>query len=225
MIKLVIFDLDDTLFPEMEFVKSGFRAVSEVVSQDFGFDSKYVYNLLTEIFEENKKFVFDRLLERLGIYSDDYVNKLLLTYRTHNPKINLHEDAKKILPFLKERFLLGLITDGFHITQRLKVKSLDIEKYFDSIIYTGEKGKEYNKPSIYPFLEMLNKFNVQANEAVYVGDNVEKDFKGPKDLGMLSVRILRDGVYKNAIPHSKDFEPDLVIRSLLELNDILKKYD
>ncbi len=144
-------------------------------------------------------------------------------YRTHNPDIHLYEDAKKILPYLKNKFLLGLITDGFPITQRLKVKVLNIEKYFNSIIYTGEKGENYSKPSISPFIDMLDEFHIQPNEAIYIGDNVEKDFKGPKDLGMISIKVVRDGIYKNSVSPGKDFEPDYVINSLFELDNLLSK--
>uniref|UniRef100_A0A7V6CE31 HAD family hydrolase n=1 Tax=Thermodesulfobacterium geofontis TaxID=1295609 RepID=A0A7V6CE31_9BACT len=225
MIKLVIFDLDDTLYPEIEFVKSGFRTVSLIISQDFGFDSNYVYNLLIEAFNENKKFVFNRVLNHFGIYNEDYLSYLVSVYRNHNPEIRLYKDAEEILPHLKKHFLLGLITDGNPYTQKIKVKALNIENYFDYIIYTGEKGDKYRKPSIYSFLDLINKFYIKPNESVYIGDNLEKDFKGPKDIGMFTIRIVRNnGIYRDSIAPSQDFEPDLVINSLFELIDLLKEF-
>ena len=224
MIKLVIFDLDDTLYPEIEFVMSSFRTVAKVISQDFGFDTDKIYILLIKAFEENRKFVLNRVLEYLKIYNEDYLNRLVSIYRTHKPEIHLYKDAEEMLPYLKEHFLLGLITDGFPTTQKLKVQALNIERYFNSIIYTGEKGENYSKPSISPFIDMLNKFHIQPNEAIYIGDNIEKDFKGPKDLGMISIRILREnGIYRDSIAPRKDFEPDYTVSSLFDLGDLLGK--
>ncbi|ACK41877.1 MULTISPECIES: HAD family hydrolase [Dictyoglomus] len=223
MIRLIIFDLDDTLYPEIEFVMSGFKAVAKAISQDFDFDTNKIYALLIEAFKEDKKFVFNRVLKYLKIYNEDYLNKLIFLYRTHNPEIHLYKDAEEMLPYLKEHFLLGLITDGFPTTQRLKVEALNIERYFDGIIYTGEKGENYSKPSIFPFIDMLNEFHIQSDEAIYIGDNIEKDFKGPKALGMVSIRVIRNGIYKNSISPGKDFDPDYVINSLFELDNLLNK--
>jgi len=224
MIKLVIFDLDDTLYPEIEFVKSGFKTVAKVISQDFGFETSKIYSLLEEAFEVDRKYVFNRVLANLKIYNEDYLSRLISIYRTHKPEIHLYKDAEDILPYLKTEFKLGLITDGLTITQMNKLKALKIENYFKNIIYTGEKGDNYKKPSVLPFIEMLNKFCIQPKEAVYIGDNVEKDFKGSKELGMISIRIFRnDGIYKNSIAYDKNYEPDYIINSLFEIKHLLQK--
>ncbi len=224
MIRLIIFDLDDTLYPEMDFVKSGFRNVSEALSRDFGFQTREIYCLLINAFNEDRKLVFNRVLNTLGINDDAYLTKIISIYRTHEPKIQLYPDAEKMLPFLKKNFLLGLVTDGFPVTQKLKIEALNIEKYFNKIIYTWEKDGNYSKPSVLPFKDMLDEFGIMPAQAVYIGDNVEKDFKGPKDLGMLSIRIARnDGIYKDIITISEDFEPDYSINSLLDVANLLAK--
>lgn len=222
MKRLIIFDLDDTLYPEIEFVKSGFREVANVISQDFGLKADEIYNLLIDTFNRNRKFVFNRVLELLKINDEVYLNKLISIYRNHKPKINLYPDAKEMLPILKKNFLLGLITDGFPLTQKLKVIALNIENYFDKIIYTGERGEDYSKPSTLPFKDMLDEFRLEPKEAIYVGDNIEKDFKGPKELRMFSVRIVRkEGIYKDVVSPGIDYEPDYTINSLFELVDLL----
>jgi len=224
MIRLIIFDLDDTLYPEMDFVKSGFRNVSEALSRDFGFQTGEIYCLLINAFNEDRKFVFNRVLNTLGINDDAYLTKIISIYRNHEPKIQLYPDAEKMLPFLKKNFLLGLVTDGFPVTQKLKIEALNIEKYFNKIIYTWEKDGNYSKPSVLPFKDMLDEFRIMPAQAVYIGDNVEKDFKGPKELGMLSIRIARnDGIYKDVITISEDFEPDYSINSLLDVVNLLAK--
>lgn len=218
-IKLLIFDLDDTLYPEIEFVKSGYKKVAEFIEMDLGINSDYIFRLMLEKFNEDRKFVFDRLLKDLGSYNDDYVRRLIDIYRSHRPDIDLYDDAKKVLPLLKDKFHLGLITDGYPITQKLKVEALGIEKYFEKIIYTWEKGKNYSKPSVNPFIDMLRYFSYTPKEAIYIGDNVEKDFKGPKETGILTIKVLRNGIYKNAVPPDDSYEPDITINSLLDLLD------
>lgn len=219
-IKLLIFDLDDTLYPEIEFVKSGYKKVAEFIEMGLGINSDYIFRLMLEKFNEDRKFVFDRLLKDLGSYNDDYVRRLIDIYRSHRPDIDLYDDAKKVLPLLKDKFHLGLITDGYPITQKLKVEALGIEKYFEKIIYTWEKGKNYSKPSVNPFIDMLRYFSYTPKEAIYIGDNVEKDFKGPKETGILTIKVLRNGIYKNTIPPDDSYEPDITINSLLDLLDL-----
>jgi len=223
MISLIIFDLDDTLYPEMEFVKSGFKKISHTISIDFGFDEKDIFELLLKEFSKSRKYVFNRVLSLLNISDIDYLNKLISIYRSHEPEIHLYEDAKNILPRLKENYLLGLITDGIPITQKLKIKALGIEKYFEKIIYTGEKDVNYSKPSIAPFKDMLVELNIQPDRALYIGDNKEKDFKGPKDIGIKTIMILRNGIYKDKIAPGLDFEPDFIIVSLYEISGIIGK--
>lgn len=216
-IKLIIFDLDDTLYPEMEFVKSGFRKVAEIIEKDSDLPIDHIFEMLMKEFSRDRKFVFDRVLKEIGIYNKSYILKLVEIYRTHRPDIKLYDDAKEILEALKDKFYLGIITDGFPITQKLKIEALGIEKYFNKIIYTWERGKDYSKPSSGPFIDMLEFFSFDAKDAVYIGDNVEKDFKGPKEIGIFTIRIIREGIYKDSSPLNESYEPNLTISSLLDL--------
>ncbi len=220
-IKLVIFDLDDTLYPEIEFVMSGFREVSKIIAKDFKISCNYIFKMLKNEYKKDRKFVFNRVIEEFESYDVDYVKKLVDIYRTHKPKINLYDDVNKILPILKNYLYLGIITDGYPITQMLKIKALEIESYFDKIIYTGEK-EGYSKPSSLPFLDILREFSLSPYEAIYIGDNIEKDFKGPKEIGITSVKISRNGIYKNAIPLDESYKPDSTINSLLEILDVFE---
>lgn len=221
-VKLLIFDLDDTLYPEMQFVISGFREVSRVIGQEFHIDSNRVFALLLREFRNDRRFVFDRVLVKLNIYAEDLVQRLVALYRNHKPRISLYRDALEIIPILKSRLYLGMITDGYPPTQKQKIKVLGIEKYFDRIIYTWEKGQEYAKPSPQPFIDILEGFLLRPEEAIYVGDNLEKDFKGPRRIGMRSVMVLRDGIYKNVIATEQDYYPDFQIPSLQNLVELIE---
>uniref|UniRef100_A0A7V4TFB5 HAD family hydrolase n=1 Tax=Candidatus Caldatribacterium saccharofermentans TaxID=1454753 RepID=A0A7V4TFB5_9BACT len=225
-IRLVLFDLDDTLYPESDFVFSGFRRVAQAVEEKFGIERSLVFGLLTREFFIDRRLVIDRVLRVLGLYCEGLVRELVELYRTHNPQISLYEDARIVIPILKEhQMMLGIVTDGHPVTQRLKVQALQIEEYFDKIVYTWELGLNCSKPSIVPFVKILTESSVSPKEAIFVGDNLEKDFKGPKDIGMKSVQVLREGIYKNAVAPDQSYEPDFRIFSLTELFDIIRRLD
>ena len=136
MIKGVIFDLDDTLISEKEYIKSGFKVVCNVISEKYNLNFDKVYQKIFELFDEDSDYVFNRLLDCFNIeYDKDYILELLKIYRGHSPDISLYSDAEEILNYLVgENYKLGIITDGYKITQNRKLESLDIDNYFDCII-------------------------------------------------------------------------------------------
>lgn len=219
MIKYFIFDLDDTLISEKEYIKSGFEVISDKISKDYNLNKESIYRNLITIFEEDSKKVFNKLLERYDIkYNVDYIKNLVHIYRNHTPNIRLYDDAKLILNHLKKKNIkIGLITDGYKESQRKKIKALNLDKYFDYIIVTDELGKEYWKPSSVPYIKMKERFKCEFNEMVYIGDNIEKDFITAKKLGIYTVQIIReDGIYRNREIEEK-YKSNVQIKSLKEL--------
>ncbi|HDL74928.1 MAG TPA: HAD family hydrolase, partial [bacterium] len=176
-IKAIIFDLDDTLYPEEQFVESGFRIVSKYISQKYKLNDGEVLNILKKDFKKGlRKKNFDVLLKKLNLKKIN-VQKLIKIYRNHYPSsIFLYPDVKKIFKKIKNKFKIGLITDGEKITQKNKIFVLGIEKYFDEILITSILGKKYFKPSKKAFELLLKKFKVLPKESVYIGDNSLKDF-------------------------------------------------
>lgn len=223
MIKCVVFDLDDTLFPEHEFVMSGFRAVGEWIFQQYtvtGF-----YDLARQLFEQGKRGnIFNIALEQLAINCEtNLIHELVWVYRNHKPEIVLYDDALWAIEYLRLHKLLGIITDGFLQTQRNKVASLDIERYFDAIIYSDEYGRESWKPSQVPYLKLMESLGCRGNECIYVGDNPTKDFVTAKKMGWNTIKISRSqGEYSN-IKIERNYEADFKITTLFELKNILRQ--
>lgn len=91
-----------------------------------------------------------------------------------------------------------MITDGRPEDQRAKIQALGIEPLFDEIIITDELGGiEYRKPNTAAFELMHEKFNVPYEKMVYIGDNPNKDFVAPENLGMKAVWFKNeDGLYR-----------------------------
>lgn len=220
--ELIVFDLDDTLYPEVQFVYSGFLAVSDYLASKFNLDKKQIFDFLIFSFENgNRRKNFDLLIEKFKI--PESVNKLVRTYRNHYPKISLYPDSKYILEYLKSKtFKVALITDGYPITQFNKIDALRLIRYLD-VISVNDISRGESKLNEKSFLKVLKALNVQPDKAVYVGDNPEKDFVIPNKLGMLSVRIIRkEGLYSSK-DDDPEFPPDYKIPSLVELIEIIER--
>jgi putative hydrolase of the HAD superfamily len=221
LIKVIIFDLDDTLYEDRTFVKSGFEAVSKYVKKNFGINKKGFFKVLLDIFKkEGRGHVFDIALQKNNLYNKKLVDKLVKVYRSHKPNIKLYPGVKKLLKSLKKRYKLALITDGLGYVQRNKVKALNIEKYFNLIIYTDDRGQKKSKPHPYSFKKVLNHFEIKPKEAICIGDDPHKDFIGAKKLGIKTVRVLQ-GRYKN-IQVKRKFEADYNVSKITKIKSLLK---
>lgn len=185
-IRGVIFDLDDTLYPEREYVRSGFKKVSDYFGG--GFEEK-----LWGYFEAGKPAI-DELLKELK--RENEKPKALEIYRSHKPDIHLYPGVKEMLNELKAKgYKLGIITDGRPEGQRNKIKSLGLE--VDDIIITDELGGiQFRKPCDIAFRILAMRWRMNPADIVYVGDNPAKDFHAPKQLGMRSIWFKNpDGIY------------------------------
>ncbi|MBE9011015.1 HAD family hydrolase [Pseudanabaenaceae cyanobacterium LEGE 13415] len=194
--KLIVFDLDDTLFPEHEFVYSGFHAISEWMLDHYSVFS--FFDVAWELFQAGKRgTIFNQTLDRLGVnYDCELIAQLIQVYRDHKPKIKLHEDAEWAIKFFKDYRCTGLITNGFLHTQQNKVRALGIESMLDQIIYCDVFGAENWKPSSVPYQKMMEFTGFEGSECLYIGDHPYKDFIGAKKLGWMTLRICRsDGEY------------------------------
>lgn len=222
--KVIIFDLDDTLISEKEYIDSGFKSIANYFAKKYKLSLKEVHFTIEKLFKKNNKKVFNRLFEVYGIvYKDDDIKELVKIYREHLPSISLLEDAKLLLEELKKRDIkLGIITDGYKETQNRKIKKLELKKIVEKIIVTDELGREYWKPSKKSFEIMKEYFKVEYSDMIYIGDNITKDFLTPNKLGMISIQIEREkGIYKNLLAETEEYLPQLKVKNLLEVIQIL----
>ena len=187
----VIFDLDDTLYGEKEYVRSGYRAVATGFPQVDAMAEK-----LWDAFEKRLPAI-DAVLEREGISSPETNAKALQLYRSHMPQIALYPGVRSLLGRLKGKKLLGLITDGRPEGQRAKIEALGIGDDFQQIIITDDLGGvECRKPNQAAFIRMQQLLQVPFDRMVYIGDNPQKDFVAPEALGMGAIYFKnRDGLY------------------------------
>lgn len=221
MVKVVIFDLDDTLIKEKDFIKSGYNIVAQKISKDYNINKVAIFNLLKNEFEKDHKNVFNRTMDALNIlYTNEYILELVKTYREHIPNITLDDEYIKLLEILKQKNIkTAIITDGYKITQINKVQALGLDNKIDKIIYTDELGREYWKPNPKAF-EMIRKhFDCDYSEMIYIGDNPEKDFYIKKYFPIKTFRILnKESIYYNS-KYLEKIHEDIRIS---KLNDILE---
>ncbi|KJU84726.1 haloacid dehalogenase [Candidatus Magnetobacterium bavaricum] len=203
-IRAVLFDLDDTLYPEPDFVRGGFRAAASYLGRRFGVDPGTTFEAMMAVLgRDGRGMVFDAVLRELGLYTHELTKTLLYLYRSHRPEISLYDDVLPFIDSLKAADITtGLITDGMASVQRSKIGALGLEDLLDVIICTDELGRECWKPSPIPFKVALGLLpgSIAPQEAVYIGDNAVKDFIAPNELGMRSIQIARS----DALPHGSD---------------------
>ena len=217
--KVIIFDLDDTLYKEREFVEGGFKDVAKYMEERFNIKKADFYKLLLKVLEkQGRGHVFDSCLKEHNLYSKKIVDKLVKTYRLHKPNIKLYPSVKTLLSRFEKNYKLALITDGLKYVQQRKVKALGLEKLFDLIIYTDAFGKKKSKPSPYSFNKVLKYFNISRKQAVYIGDDPNKDFIGARKIGIKTIRILQ-GRFKD-IKAEKGFEADYSIQGITNTKEI-----
>jgi FMN phosphatase YigB (HAD superfamily) len=223
-----IFDMDDTLYPERDFVFSGFRAVAAKVYDDFRLD---IEGELREGFLEGLRGdLFTRALQLAGVAVEEhYVQALVKVYRTHRPEIRPHLDVIPMLTHLKKRGVrIALMTDGWHQVQERKLAALGIASFFEEIVYTDSiRGTSSWRPATDGFLKCLKSLRLDARETLFLADNPIKDFVGARKLGITTVRIHRRGAeHENEQPIDSDHAPDLNYASLQEiLTDLERAHD
>jgi putative hydrolase of the HAD superfamily len=203
--KIFVFDLDDTLYSERDFEKSGIEYVYENLS---------IKHISLKTILNNRENWIEQIID--GSNNQITLQMVLDTYRNHFPTIQLYKDAKVFLEkLLSQGIEMSLITDGRSITQRNKLRALGIESFFKNIIISEEVNSE--KPSEYNFRMVMN--NKLAENYIYIADNPKKDFITPNKLGWTSICLLDKGqnVHVQNFDLPKDFLPQFFINSFQEI--------
>jgi putative hydrolase of the HAD superfamily len=224
MITTVILDLDDTLYDEIDYCKSGFASVCERIARLPGAPTaQRIFEALCKQFAAgNRTKTFNATLDDLGLTCNDRLIAVLVRlYRTHVPNITLPSDSRDILNQLSRKYTLALLTDGFLPAQRLKVQALGIEKYFRTILYTEELGRDSWKPSPAGFEKIMQTLNAPPQSMAYVADNELKDFITPKKLGMATIQLLRPARIHTQTSDDPNAKPHNTITQITDLPALL----
>lgn len=188
-----VFDVDDTLYLERDYVRSGFAAVGGWAEEE-GLPNiaRTCWVLFTEGARGN---VFDRALAAHGVPpSSGIVDALVNVYRTHRPMIELLPDARRALEGLvKADFKVAVITGGPVQSQERKVNALGLGTWCEPIVFSGMWGPEFDKPHARSFETAEKLSGMSPSQLCYVADNPSKDFSGAIARGWTVLRVRRPG--------------------------------
>jgi putative hydrolase of the HAD superfamily len=221
---IVGFDLDDTLYRELDYVEGGFRAAAEELERLHGVPaSDTVAAIERSLAERGRGHQFDDALRAAGLYSVALRDRLVRAYRRHVPQLSLAEEADPVLDALGRRgHRLFLVTDGHHRVQAAKAAALGLTDRFEHLYFTNRYGSDAAKPSTRVFELMLRRTGAQPAELVYVGDNPAKDFVGVRRVGGRTIRVLT-GNHATAIPEA-GFEADVDVSTIGDVVDVIDRW-
>jgi putative hydrolase of the HAD superfamily len=180
---IVVFDLDDTLYNELDFLKSAYRHIAQEL------EPKKYHELLVLMLSlyRSRENVFEIISTRYGLTKE----ALIEMYRRHTPSIKLFDGALTLLNEIKrKKGKIGMVTDGRVQTQMAKINALGISDLLDKIVISEEIGSE--KPAIANFKTIEN--SLMGTTYHYIADNLKKDFLAPNALGWTTTGLIDNGM-------------------------------
>jgi putative hydrolase of the HAD superfamily len=200
MIRAILFDLDNTLYPHLQYVQGAFREMAARIAELAGADpGRVLADMLATWQERTQRYgqFYRNLLEGLGIWSEPNEREIRGIYHSHVPTLRPFDGVPALLRRLGETRRLGLLTDGWAPTQRRKLAALGLEPLFHAVLFTGDLGEQYYKPHPRGYRMILEPLAAPPAAAVFVGDNPDTDIRGAREAGLWTVRILQ-GEYRDA---------------------------
>ncbi len=184
--RAVLFDLDDTLYPQAQFLRSGFRAVAARVSRDWGYAPEATFNLLTAAYDTDRGRELDVLASHLALPAGATAT-LVDVIRAHQPDLQLPAAARAMLLSMRREWRVGVVTNGRPDIQARKITALALSPMVDAIVFAAEHGSGAGKPDPEPFLEASRALGVPPEHTVFVGDDVRCDIAGAAAVGMATI--------------------------------------
>lgn len=223
--RVICFDLDDTLFAEIDYLQSAYREIALFASKRQYASTFFQKNTADDGFKImlrasiNGENAFEQLNRAFGL--DLPLKTYLNIYRNHKPQLQSDEKLISLLTLLRRSDnVLGLISDGRSVQQRNKIAALGIERFFvrEDIIILEEFGSE--KPDERNYRYFMYRYP-DAKSFIYVGDNTQKDFITPNKLGWVTVGLSDRGrnIHKQKTDLPKEFLPQVWISNLQALSN------
>ena len=229
MIKHIFLDLDRTLWdfdanshetllelcPTYNLSERGIENYEEFI-RNYKINNEKLWDLyrvdkISQI--DLRKERFNKTLSDYGINNPKLAEKIDKDYMEICPKKNrLYPYTLEVLDYLKEKYTLHIITNGFDKTQHIKLKYSKLKPYFNQIITSEKSGVKKPNPAI--FEHALNLANATKDESIYIGDNLVVDILGCQNFGI-------DGMYFN--PNKKEHSEKVTfeISCLSQIKEIL----
>lgn len=194
-IQAVYFDFDNTL---VDYIRSDILALTQLANSLTNVDAMIFVDRAVEhimafhaLVDQGKANPQDTHVYRLSNTVNDfglsweprYLDIYLDSY-LHN--IYVFPGVPEMLGKLKVK--TGLISNSYLIEeQKLRIHRSGLSNYFDDILVCGEIG--WYKPAPQAFLHLINKYRLQPERCIYVGDSESHDIRGANNAGLISIRL------------------------------------
>lgn len=229
MIKLVTFDLDDTLWDTAPVIVGAEAALRDWLTEHAPLlgpvPVEHLWEIRTRLVEAEpslkhrisalRRKVLFHALEDAGYDSEeaqDLADESFEVFLHGRHQVQIFPDVQPTLEILAKTYTLGVITNG-----NADVRRLGLADYFAFALCAEDLG--IGKPDPAPFLEALRRGNVDASNAVHIGDHPSDDIAGAQRAGMRAI-------WYN--PQSKawdaDSRPDAEIHNLSQLPEVLGRW-
>ena len=209
----IVFDLDDTLYKEIDFVRSAYIYINRYINFRYNVD---LSNNIKTCLEDGINF-FDFINSKLHKNQSLSIEKYLELYRFHYPEISLSDDTTIFLDkILRHNIDFSIITDGRSISQRNKIKALGLHHLAKNIIISEETG--FEKPHSHNF-QLLDRI-FPNKKLIYIADNTSKDFLAPNSLNWDTICLINNGqnIHLQDFDLNIEFLPKIRVNYLTEIN-------
>lgn len=227
--KHIFFDLDQTLWDfetnsrealtelsdKYEFAAKGIKSMPRFLAEYFSINEKmWEYYRKGTIDKNTLRYArFELALKKFGINNKRLAEDIANDYMLIAPqKTNMFPHTMETLNYLKPRYTLHIITNGFQDSQHVKIRNCGIQHYFNQIITSERAG--FRKPDIRIFQYSLSVANACAENSIMIGDSLEADIIGARDAEIHQVYFNPSGK-----PHTEKITYE--IKSLNELITLL----
>lgn len=208
--KALVLDLDDTLYAEINYLKSAYHFIATQITEQ----PMILSNQMFEQYYQGIN-VFEGLVQNYSIE----MSTLLDWYRFHQPEIKLFDNVNDTLKKFSSLYKYAVITDGRSKTQRNKIQALGLNQFLDSLVISEEIGSE--KPSLENYQKVMS--DLQCDQYIYIGDNLKKDFITAKKLGWITICLKDQGqnIHKQNFSLSEEYHAHYYFESWSEINSFL----
>lgn len=184
--RALLFDLDDTLYPQRRFILSGFAAVARHVALRHSIEPRRAFACLVHAYRgSGRGHELDALIGAFDL--PESIDALVAIMRTHRPSLRLHWTTVETLLQLRRSWALAVVTNGLPAVQRAKVQALGLDSLVDTVVYAAEHGTGAGKPDREPFREALRRVGSRPSQAIFIGDNPDTDIAGATLCGLRTI--------------------------------------
>lgn len=189
LVRAVLFDLDDTLVPQRQWLDGAWDAVA-TAAERLGADRSALRQALADEAAAGsaRGQLIDRAVARVhpGLAVEPLV-AAFVAYR--RPVLTPYPGAASVLARCRERAGVAVVTDGRPEIQRAKLRAAGLDGHVDVVVCSDDLGRAHRKPDPLPFRTALDQLGAEPGNAAFVGDRPETDMVGARRLGIFAVRV------------------------------------